>query len=276
MTIQTHIGISRPMVLLRQCNRLAATSSSAGARNRPSAGAARAWSPGVSRSRASDARRSPRRSIGVAPCRASAIPRRACCCSVWRRRRTAETAPGVCSRGSLGRLPLRGAVARGLRQPASSRARRDDGLRLSGAWVSAAVRCAPPANRPTPAGARPAACRGASPELELLEDVRVILCLGAFAWDAALRLPWALAGSPPVAAAAPAPALRPRLPSSPAGATMLLGLLPPEPAEHLHRSSDRGDDRCGAAARSLALGGRLRARFGASDCGRGRRRAAPV
>ena len=27
---------------------------------------------------------------------------------------------------------------------------RDDGLRLKGVWVAAAVRCAPPANRPTP------------------------------------------------------------------------------------------------------------------------------
>jgi uracil-DNA glycosylase family 4 len=62
-----------------------------------------------------------------------------------------------------------------------------DGLRLSGAWVSAAVRCAPPANRPTP-GERDACRPWSVAELALLGSVRVILCLGAFAWDAALRL----------------------------------------------------------------------------------------
>jgi uracil-DNA glycosylase len=62
-----------------------------------------------------------------------------------------------------------------------------DGLRVRGAWIAAAVRCAPPANRPT--GAERDACLPWSiRELGLLPDVRVALCLGAFAWDAALRL----------------------------------------------------------------------------------------
>jgi uracil-DNA glycosylase family 4 len=73
--------------------------------------------------------------------------------------------------------------------------RRDDGLRLRGAWISAAVRCAPPANRPTPAE-REECLPWSVRELRLLEDVRVILCLGAFAWDAALRLMTAIADSP--------------------------------------------------------------------------------
>ena len=63
---------------------------------------------------------------------------------------------------------------------------RDDGLELHGAWVSAAVRCAPPANKPTPAE-RDTCLPYAERELALLEP-RVIVCLGAFAWDAALRL----------------------------------------------------------------------------------------
>lgn len=63
----------------------------------------------------------------------------------------------------------------------------DDGLRLSGVWISAAVRCAPPDNKPTPAE-RDNCLPYAARELELLRDARVILCLGAFAWDAALRL----------------------------------------------------------------------------------------
>ncbi len=70
-------------------------------------------------------------------------------------------------------------------QPLSSS--RDDGLALTDMWITAAVRCAPPANRPTPTERD--ACRSWSArELELLGNVRVVLCLGAFAWDAALRL----------------------------------------------------------------------------------------
>jgi uracil-DNA glycosylase len=69
--------------------------------------------------------------------------------------------------------------------PVSRRA--GDGLRLSGARITAAVRCAPPANRPTPAE-RDNCLPWSLHEAELLEDVRVVICLGAFAWDAALRL----------------------------------------------------------------------------------------
>ncbi len=64
---------------------------------------------------------------------------------------------------------------------------RDDGLALHDCWVCAAVRCAPPANKPTPAerdNCLPFAVR----ELRLLDRARVIVCLGAFAWDAALRI----------------------------------------------------------------------------------------
>jgi uracil-DNA glycosylase family 4 len=63
---------------------------------------------------------------------------------------------------------------------------RDDRLRLSGLWISAAVRCAPPQNKPTPAE-RDACLPYAARELELL-DAKAVVCLGAFAWDAALRL----------------------------------------------------------------------------------------
>jgi uracil-DNA glycosylase family 4 len=63
---------------------------------------------------------------------------------------------------------------------------RADGLSLSGAWVTAAVRCAPPANRPLPAerdNCLPYFVR----ELSLLPGASVVVCLGGFAWDAALR-----------------------------------------------------------------------------------------
>ncbi|MHC4833684.1 MAG: uracil-DNA glycosylase [Planctomycetota bacterium] len=61
---------------------------------------------------------------------------------------------------------------------------RDDGLVLSGAFISAAGRCAPPANRPTPeelAACRPFLVR----ELEVLEP-RVLVALGSLAWNASL------------------------------------------------------------------------------------------
>jgi uracil-DNA glycosylase family 4 len=63
---------------------------------------------------------------------------------------------------------------------------RDDGLTLRRCYVTAAVRCAPPANRPLPAerdNCLPYLVR----ELELLPSARVLVCLGGFAWDAGLR-----------------------------------------------------------------------------------------
>ncbi len=64
---------------------------------------------------------------------------------------------------------------------------RDDGLRLSGVWISAAVRCAPPRNKPA-STERDECLPYAARELEFLPDKQVVICLGAFAWDAALRL----------------------------------------------------------------------------------------
>ena len=63
---------------------------------------------------------------------------------------------------------------------------RGDGLRLRGAFVAAAVRCAPPANRPLPSE-RDNCLPYAAGELDLLKP-EVIVCLGGFAWDAACRL----------------------------------------------------------------------------------------
>ena len=66
-------------------------------------------------------------------------------------------------------------------QPTSEHA--GDGLRLTGAWVAAAVRCAPPANRPTPAE-RDECLPYLGRELALLPDVTVVVVLGKFAHDA--------------------------------------------------------------------------------------------
>ncbi|MCU1497938.1 MAG: Uracil glycosylase superfamily protein [Acidimicrobiales bacterium] len=65
-------------------------------------------------------------------------------------------------------------------QPAS--VSHDDGLELDGAWITAPVRCAPPANKPTPEErdrCRPFLDR----ELALLTDARVFLVLGAFGYQ---------------------------------------------------------------------------------------------
>ena len=70
-------------------------------------------------------------------------------------------------------------------QPTSTH--RGDGLALHDAWIAAAVRCAPPANRPTPEE-RDACLPWSVAELDLLARIRLVVCLGGFAWDAALRL----------------------------------------------------------------------------------------
>ncbi|MGD0199065.1 MAG: uracil-DNA glycosylase [Solirubrobacteraceae bacterium] len=82
---------------------------------------------------------------------------------------------------------LYGALWRaGLANQPTSRAR-DDGLELAGCFVTAAVRCAPPANRPAP-DERDRCLPYARRELELLNRLAVVVCLGGFAWDAALAI----------------------------------------------------------------------------------------
>jgi uracil-DNA glycosylase family 4 len=70
-------------------------------------------------------------------------------------------------------------------QPTSTSAH--DGLRLRGVYVAAAVRCAPPDNRPTPAE-RDRCLPYLARELELLEGVRVLVALGQFAYQACAGL----------------------------------------------------------------------------------------
>jgi len=70
-------------------------------------------------------------------------------------------------------------------QPTSRR--RDDGLALHDAFISAACRCAPPDNKPLPAEI--AACRPfLAQEIALLSGLRVVVALGRIAFDLALRL----------------------------------------------------------------------------------------
>ena len=63
----------------------------------------------------------------------------------------------------------------------------DDGLRLSRAYITASVRCVPPANRPT--AAEREHCRPyLEEELEIFRSVGVVVALGAFAFDQVLRI----------------------------------------------------------------------------------------
>ena len=131
-------------------------------------------------------------------------------------------------------------------QPTSEH--RDDGLRLTGAYVTAVNRCPPPANRPTAGRAR---------QLPALPGARAGAAgAGAGCWWRSARTAGtgslrALRGAGRRAAAAAAE-VRPRGRGGDRGAAAegvalarAARLLSPEPAEHLHRQADRADDRRG-------------------------------
>lgn len=79
-------------------------------------------------------------------------------------------------------------------QPSSVSA--DDGLELHDLYIAAVNRCAPPGNRPTPQE-RDNCLPFLAREIERLDHVRVIVCLGSFAFDGALRALAALGASVP-------------------------------------------------------------------------------
>ena len=81
---------------------------------------------------------------------------------------------------------LYGALHRAGYATRASSERRGDGLELRDAYITAVVRCAPPANRPTTAE-RDECLPWLEEELGLLERARALLALGSFAWDGALR-----------------------------------------------------------------------------------------
>jgi uracil-DNA glycosylase family 4 len=64
---------------------------------------------------------------------------------------------------------------------------RNDGLTVRDVWITAAVRCAPPGNRPSPAE-RDACSHWLSDEFALLPHARVAVALGGFGWDGLLRV----------------------------------------------------------------------------------------
>lgn len=62
---------------------------------------------------------------------------------------------------------------------------RDDGMKLSGLWITAMARCAPPGNKPTPEELRNCA-PWLDQEMKLLKNLRVVVCLGRIAFDGLL------------------------------------------------------------------------------------------
>jgi uracil-DNA glycosylase len=68
-------------------------------------------------------------------------------------------------------------------QPAAIR--RDDGMKLTGLWITSVARCAPPGNKPTPEELRNCA-PWLDEEMRLLKDLRVVVCLGRIAFDGLL------------------------------------------------------------------------------------------
>ena len=71
---------------------------------------------------------------------------------------------------------------------------RDDGLALHDAYVAAAVRCAPPANKPRPEE-RDRCLPYLVDEVRTLSRLKVVVALGSFAWDAALRVHATITGN---------------------------------------------------------------------------------
>jgi uracil-DNA glycosylase family 4 len=63
---------------------------------------------------------------------------------------------------------------------------RDDGMMLTGLWISAVVRCAPPGNKPAPEEQRNCAT-WLDEEIGLLSNLRVVVCLGKIAFDGFLN-----------------------------------------------------------------------------------------
>lgn len=88
--------------------------------------------------------------------------------------------------GGSGDFLMRALHANGLASQPTSRSA-DDGLRLSGAYIVAAARCAPPDNRPAPEELE--RCRPfVEAEWNALPDIRVVVCLGRIAFDTCWRV----------------------------------------------------------------------------------------
>ena len=151
------------------------------------AAAVRGWWPGGKRRRGRNEPRTGTRRTGVARWPGSATRRRGCC--------LVGLAPAAHGGNRTGRVFtgdrsgdfLFGALHRaGFASQAESR-QRDDGLELHDAFVTAIVRCAPPANKPS-ANERTECRQWLEAELDLLPRARVAVALGGEAWRQLLRV----------------------------------------------------------------------------------------
>ena len=144
------------------------------------------WSSGGNRSRTRRSLASRRIPTGPVPSLVWAIRRHASSLSDWPRQHTAETAPVASSRATV-RVTSFLPHCTGPGCPINPcPIGVTDGLRLHDTYIAAVNRCAPPANRPTPAE-RDACLPYLVRELRALIGVRVIVCLGAYAWDGTFR-----------------------------------------------------------------------------------------
>ena len=148
--------------------------------------------------------------------------------------------------------------------PASAASTPATARRWSATRMVATVRCAPPANKPTVAE-RDTCAPWINRELALLAPtLRVVVALGRFGWDGALR---ALAGAGfgvPDRSRGSATAPEVALACATSREVHAARLLPPLPAEHLHRPADDGDARRRAR---LGAGPRRRVTRGLSTVG---------
>ena len=131
-------------------------------------------------------------------------------------------------------------------QPTSIR--RDDGLRLSGAFVTAVARCAPPANKPTPSEI--AECRPwLRAELRCFPNLRAVVLLGKIAHDGFLQALRARGDAIPVPAPRFAHGAEHRLPS---GLVLLSSYHPSQQNTFTKRLTRPMLDAVFARARALA------------------------
>ena len=107
---------------------------------------------------------------------------------------------------------------------------------LRDAYITATLRCAPPANKPTPA--EMTRCQPfLLEELRLLRQVRVVVALGKIGWDAYLRARRAMGVGVP----RPLPRFGHEATARDARRHHAPRQLSPEPAEHVHGQADAPD-----------------------------------